>query len=428
MKFSLFGKSKTDSQPVPEKSVDHIRLENMLKDREQVTRIKRVLIELVEQTKFLTKQDIGKWRAAWQRAISIEYPSRVELNAVYRDVEIDNHLLGVIGQIKLEVLQKVFIIVDRDSEKEIEGLTKVLVDKIWFIDFCGYVIDSFFHGYRLVQFGDIVEMNKERKFDEVEVLDPDHVIPEHHVFVKNMGDHYTNGIDYTEPPYNTMCIGIGHKKNLGLYNAVAPHAIAKKNILAFWDKFAEIFGMPMRIGKTSSQNPKDRNEVAEMLKNMGSAAWGMFPDGTEIDIKETTRGDAWEVYDRRVDRANSEMSKAIVHQTMTTDNGSSKSQSETHLKIQEMVVNYFAIMVRIYINDKLIPFMVLNGFKGWDNAKIKYNDSIELTPEQQQKVEEMILKEFDVDPKYFIEKYNITITGKKQQKTTPFPPVNNFFE
>ncbi|MGQ0737652.1 MAG: phage portal protein family protein [Bacteroidota bacterium] len=421
------GEAATGS---PTLTADQQRLVNMLSDRKEKERLKRVLIDLVEQTKFLTRQDIAKWRAAWQRAISVEYPNRVLLNAVYRDVEIDNHLIAVIGQISKEVLQKVYIIVDRDTDKEIEGLKKTLEDKQWFIDFCKYVIESYFWGYRLVEFGAIEETDGVKKYCEVEVVDADHVIPEHHVFVKNMGDHYSNGIDYTVPPYNNICLGIGNKKNLGLYNAVAPQALAKKNILSFWDKFSEIFGMPLRIGKTSSTNPKDRNDISEMLQKMGAAAWGMFPDGTEIEIKETTRSDAWQVYDKRIERANSEMSKAIVHQTMTTDNGSSKSQSETHLVIQEKVINFFTTSLRICINDQLIPFMIRNGFKGWEKAKFKFDDTVEYTVEEQIKIEEMLLNNFDIDTNYFVEKYNVPVLAKKEPAANPFIPANKdgFFD
>lgn len=424
-KNKLDNKTSSAQQPAPNSPLG---VGGMLADRQRKEHLQKVVIDLVEQTKFLTRHDIGKWRAAWQRAISVEYPSRVELNAVYRDIEIDNHLLAVIGQIKTEVLQKEFLIVDRDTNDQIEGLKKFLDDAQWFIDFCGFVIDSQFHGYRLLQFGDTIEVNGITRFTEVELVDPDHVIPDHQVFVKNSGDHYTNGINFTQPPYTSVCIGIGNKKNLGLYNAVAPQALAKKNVLAFWDKFAEIFGMPLRIGKTNSSNPKDRNEISEMLQKMGSAAWGMFPDGTEIEIKETTRGDAYEVYDKRIDRANSEMSKAIVHQTMTTDNGSSKSQSETHLTIQEKVIEYFAKILRIYINDKLIPFMIWNGFKGWEKAKIKFDDSVEYSVTDQLAIEKMLLEHYEIEPAHFIEKYNVPLGQKKKPQPNTLLPTNGFFD
>lgn len=399
-----------------------------LSDREKRDNTKRVLIELIEQTKFLTRQDHAAWRSAWQRALSVEHPSRVDLNRVYRDIEIDGHLTGVIGQIKTEVLQKNFLIIARDTEKEIEGLKGVLDDAQWFIDFCGHVIDSEFWGYRLIQFGNVILTNDRLKFDEVEILDEDHVIPEHHVFVENAGDHYSNGIDYTELPYSNMLIGIGNKKNLGLYNKVAPHALSKKNMLAFWDKFGEIFGMPMRIGKTSSRNPGDRNDIVEMLKKMGAAAWGLFPDGTEIEIKETTRGDAYEVYDKRIERANSEISKAIVHQTMTTDNGSSRSQGEVHLTIQEKVIEYFARILRININDKLIPFMIQNGFKGWEKAKLKFDNTVEYTVQEQINIETMLLQYYNIPANYVVEKYGVPVEPKKEKPATGFPTNKGFFD
>lgn len=415
--MGLFSFLKKDSTPaMPQSKGD---LVNMLKSREGRERVKKIIVELVEQTKQLTRKDIEAWRTAWQRAISVEYPSRILLNSVYRDIKIDNHLLGIVGQILKEILQKEFIIVDRNTDEEIEGLKGVLDDAQWFIDFCKHAIETELEGFKLLQFGEVIEVNGIQKFDEIEQVDADHVVPDHLVFLINQGDHYTNGIDFTVPPYNAYCVGIGNKKNLGLYNAIAPHAISKKNVLAFWDKFAEIFGMPMRIGKTSSNNKKDRDEVAEMLQNMGSAAWGMFPDGTEIDIKETTRGDAYEVYDKRVERANSEMSKAIVHQTMTTDNGSSKSQSETHLNIQEKVIAYYAKVLRIIINDKLIPFMVARGFKGWENAKFKFDETVEYSVKEQLDIEKLMLEHFDIPESFFLEKYNIPVEKKK----TPAPIV-----
>ena len=104
-------------------------------------------------------------------------------------------------------------------------------------------------------------------------------------------------------------------------------------MLAYWDAFGEIFGMPIRIGKTASRDPKDIDRAEKFLAEMGALSWGLFPEGTEIEIKETTRGDAFNVYDRRIERANSEMSKGILNQTMTIDDGSSYSQSQTHLDI-----------------------------------------------------------------------------------------------
>ena len=150
-------------------------------------------------------------------------------------------------------------------------------------------------------------------------------MPEFGVLLQQLGDDPKKGIDYRTGPIADWCVEVGDSTDLGLLLKCSPHSLSKKNMAAYWDVFGEIFGMPMRIAKTTSQNPSDRKQIEAMLAEMGAAAWGLFPDGTEIDIKESTRGDAYNVYDKRIDRCNSEISKGILNQTMTIDSGSSLS-------------------------------------------------------------------------------------------------------
>ena len=178
--------------------------------------------------------------------------------------------------------------------------------------------------------------------------------------------------------------------------------------------------MPMRVGTTTSQNPADRKQIEVMLEEMGAAGWAVFPEGTTVDIKESSRGDAYNVYDKRIDRANSEMSKGVLGQTMTIDNGSSHSQSETHLEVFDNICKADARLLEYVINDDLIPKMIRLGFPLVDRS-FAWDDAATYTPEQQRELERMLLQYFDIDPSYFIDKYKIDIIGKKEQ------PVGSFF-
>lgn len=93
--------------------------------------------------------------------------------------------------------------------------------------------------------------------------------------------------------------------------------------------------MPMRIAKTTTRDEKELAKMEHMMDSMGASLWGVFQEGTEIEVVESTKGDAFNVYDKRVDRANSELSKLIIGQTMTIEDGSSLSQSQTHLEVFE---------------------------------------------------------------------------------------------
>ncbi len=383
-------------------------------------RIKSMLIELVAKTQYLTKKDINTWRQAWQMAINIENPQRSNLYDVYTDVDIDLHLSGCVGQRRDFVLKKSFKLVDFNTQKEDKNITE-LFEEEWFKNFCEEILNSRYWGHSLVQLGDIVSVIGKKKFADITLVPRKHVIPEYGVIVKEVGDEPKKGIDYRTGSIADWVIEAGGKKDLGLFLKCAPQTLPKKNMLGFWDAFGEMFGMPIRIGKTTSRDSKEITKVERMLSDMGAAAWGLFPEGTEIEIKETQRGDAFEVYDKRVERANSEISKGILNQTMTIDNGASKSQGEVHLEIFQNVVERDADFVKDIVNNKLIPIMSKHGF-GVEKYKFQWDESIDYTPEQQIQIDTLMVQNFDIDPQYFAKKYNIPIIGKKEASDT------NFFE
>lgn len=374
-------------------------------------RIKSMLIELAVRTQQLTKKDIGTWRQAWQMAINAENPRRSLLYNVYTDVDVDMHLTGAIGQRKNMVLKKAFRLVDT-SGKEVRQATELLETE-WFKDFMSHAIDSRFWGHSLIQFGDIITLGGKRMFEQVSLVPRRHVVPEMGIILRNADDELSKGISYRDSNLANWCIEAGKPHDLGLLLKCAPHALSKKNMMAFWDGFGELFGMPIRIGKTISRDPNEINKIEQMLGDMGAAAWGLFPEGTEIQIVESSRGDAFNVYDQRIERCNSEMSKGILNQTMTIDEGASLSQSQVHLQIFQNVIEADADMLRDLVNNRLLPFMNMHGFQV-QGLRFEWDDSIDYTPDQQKNIEQMLLDAgYEIDPSYFTEKYNIPIGARK---------------
>ncbi len=388
-------------------------------------RLQSLTVELKLQAEALTQKDMRSWRQAWQRAIDIENPKRQSLYDIYRDVEVDLHLSGCVNQRKGFTQKKAFKLVDAKGKQNDEATT--LLETVWFKDLVGYILDSRYWGHSLVQLGDVVSVDGKMSYTGVELVNRKHVIPEYGVIVIEQSDDWSSGFPYREGPMADWVIEAGKPKDLGLYLKAATQTIPKKNMLAYWDQFGEIFGMPIRIAKTTARDPKDRTQIENMLSSMGAAAWGLFPDGTDIDIKETTRGDAFNVYDKRIERANSELSKGILNQTMTIDNGSSLSQSEVHLEVFENVVEKDADLVRDIVNGQLLPRMVRHGFpvKG---LRFEWDNSIDYTPEQQLEYEKMILDRFEVNPQYLIDKYGVPITGKKETPDTSAQLARPFFD
>lgn len=379
----------------------------------------KLTAQLMQQTDSLTKKDIATWRQAWQMAIGVDNPNRSMLYDIYTDCIIDLHLTGCIGQRKGKTLQKEFRLVGKDG-KENEQAT-ALLKKEWFFDFMDLALDSRFWGHSLIQLGDVINDAEGIHFNGVELVPRKHVCPEFGVILREVSDDPRNGISYRDGDFANWCVEVGKPKDLGLLLKCAPACISKKNMLAFWDMFGEIFGAPMRVARTNTQDAKERSKIEQALDKMGAAFWALFPEGTDIEIKESSRGDAYNVYDKRVDRCNSELSKGTLMQTMTIDSGSSLSQSETHLEIFEDVIAADARFVACIVNDKLLPLMLKHGFpvKG---CTFLWNDTLEYTPQEQINVEQMIINGgYDIDPQYFVDKYGIPIIGKRQANL----PTNN---
>lgn len=408
---NIFSKASNDLRGSNEINTD--RFAELAKRRDR-----RALIEALKQhTAALTRKDVGKWRQAWQYAISVEHPVRCALYDIYRDTEIDLHLSGCVAQRRGFVMARSFHLVKPDGI-EVEEAT-ALFDSPWFKSLLRYALESVYWGHSLIELGDAVnDATGKRIYSSVTLLPRKHVIPEYGRVVMNEGENWQSGIDYRVEPYISSLIEVGDPHNLGLYLKAAPQVIAKRNALAFWDNFSEIFGMPLRIAKVNARDQKAVDDAHEMLQQMGHNFSAVFDEGTEIQLVENAKGDAFNVYDRRIDRANSELSKLVIGQTMTIEDGSSLSQSETHLKVFQNLVEADCDMIRDMINNQLLPRMVADGFpvKG---LRFDWDYSIDYTPEQQVAIETMIADRYDIDPEYFIEKYSIPVGERRPSGSAP---------
>lgn len=379
-------------------------------DREQV---QRMVIDLQRTTDVLTRKDIKNWREAWQIAINVDSPNRQRLYDIYRDVEVDLHLSGCVGQRTGFVMAKSFKLVDQNGEEDEEALH--YFDQAWFKQLMRYVLEANFWGHSLIELGEVAtDGDGCICFSDVTLIPRKHVIPEYHRVVTDLSQDWHTGIDYHEAPFSDWLIEAGRPHDLGIYLKAATQTIPKKNMLAFWDTFGEIFGMPMRIARTTSRDKKEIDRLDRMLREAGASLSMVAGQDTEIEFVESGKGDAYNVYDKRIERANSELSKLVIGQTMTIEDGSSLSQSQTHLEVFQNLIEADCDMIRDIVNSQLLPRMARLGFpvKG---LRFDWDYAVDYTPEQQKAYEEMVLQHYDVDPSYFEEKYGMPAAQRRQQ-------------
>jgi len=132
----------------------------------------------------------------------------------------------------------------------------------------------------------------------------------------------------------------------------------KKGGLKFWIAFTEKYGMPFLVGKHPRGTGKEDTEnLAEMMQAMIQDAIAVIPDDSTIEIQEAVKTSSAEIYEKLVDKMNSEISKAILGQTLTTEIGSkgSYAASNTHMEVRKDIIE----------SDKRIVEKTLNQLIRW---------------------------------------------------------------
>lgn len=387
--------------------------------KEERKKVQKMVIELHRTTDHLTRKDLADWRHAWQMAISVDNPDRRRLYDIYRDVDADLHLSGCIEQRMMCVMAKSFKIVNREGLADDDA--RHYFDQVWFKDLMRYALESIWYGHSLIELGGVsTDGDGCVCYDGVRLVPRKHVIPEYHRVVTHVGDAWQDGTDYRAEPYAQWYIEAGRPDDLGKFLKAAQQTIPKKNALAFWDGFAEIFGMPMRIARTTTRDPKEWNRLERMLADAGNNLSMVAGMETEIEFVESGKGDAFNVYDRRVDRANSELSKLSIGQTMTIEDGSSLSQSQTHLEVFKDLVYSDCSMLADIVNNQLIPRMIRDGFP-LGGMRFMWDEAVDYTPEQQVAYETMIADRYEVDPEYFREKYGMPVGERRDNYPSMVP-------
>lgn len=165
----------------------------------------------------------------------------------------------------------------------------------------------------------------------------------------------STGADHDDEPYG---LGLGH----WLYWPVW----FKRNDMKFWLVFLEKFGMPTATGKIPAgklEDPKFRAAALNALRAITTDSAILIPEGVEIELLEAARSGAAD-YEGLCKAMDAAISKIILSQTMTTDNGSSRSQAEVHAGVKQEVVKADADLICESFNRSVVRWWAEWNFPG----------------------------------------------------------------
>ena len=176
-----------------------------------------------------------------------------------------------------------------------------------------------------------------------------------------------------------------HKFLVGVYRAKSGHIAETAQLRSLahlwlgrmlgWEWMthkAELFGLPIRWATYDPSAPQTQiDQISDMLRNMGTAAWGAFPQGTDLQILNgSTPGVAGksEPTERLMAIADRACDLLFLGQTLTSEEGGRGSYAlgNVHREVElDLYENYAAYVIDV-INNQLIPSIIeLN----WGNSE-----------------------------------------------------------
>ncbi|REC64082.1 hypothetical protein DRF65_00460 [Chryseobacterium pennae] len=334
------------------------------------------MVDAIKRQRTLYNKEIRDWKMARAIALDPIIPRRKMLIDIMEEVLDDPFIYGRSETRKLRVSNKTAAIIDKNGEIN-EEKTKLL-QKLWFKNLIKYTLDSIYFSYTLMY---PKELDENGFIKNLSFVYRDHIVPETTEILINPYD--MQGENFREGDFKKWMLWVSHEHSIGLLNKAIPLWIFKKHSWQNWDEFEEMFGIPMRTAKVASTDPRVKKEVDKWLKDLGSAGWARFPEGVEIDIKESNSRDSFNVFNEKRKACNEELANLFDGNSETAkDTGSRAKTGEIINGTQKLITMDDETFVMFFINDDVLPWLRGLGYPFDESDTCIWNDNEKLTPKE----------------------------------------------
>jgi len=172
-----------------------------------------------------------------------------------------------------------------------------------------------------------------------------------------------NSTDCPLPAFKFIRLTIKAKSGLPVRSGLARIAawawMFKAFTLRDWAIFAQTFGQPVRVGKFHTGATKeDRATLFRAVANIAGDCAAIIPEGMNIEFIESGNvGQGADLYEKRADWFDRQLSKAVLGQTNTTDamaGGLGSGQAQVHKSVADDIEAADAKAVAAALNRDLV--------------------------------------------------------------------------
>lgn len=355
-------------------------------------------------------QDIQNWKSAIRAFENIVNPSRTLLYDLYADILLDGQIEATWGKRQDAILNRNLVFVrDGDEDEEVTKMLNSPDMRMLIRD----IHDSIVWGYSLIQVNSIwYDEDQETYRIDFDLIPRKHVHPEDG-FECVSKDQSIASRDwlFREAPLSNYMICAGDPYDKGLFAKAAQYVIYKRGGFGDWSQFAEMFGMPFREMIYDDYDEATRAKLEQGLQEWSGAYYSIHPRSTELKIHETGGSTGSnEVYYRLIQACDASISKTILGNTLTTEQGDkgARSLGEVHREVEEAKVESDKLYVLAILNTQFRSILKRFGInvsggeiwyqtpdKDWNELQTKWN-VINAISDKVPVDDDYIYEEFDI--------------------------------
>lgn len=322
------------------------------------------------------RQDIQTWRNAVTEAEQEYYPFRVKMQQLYIDTVLNGHVTACMEKRKNLTLLRNLKFNDNEQVEDI-------FETQWFLDILNYCLDAIFYGYSLVALGDIINSS----FPNLATCKRWYISPDRLNIASYMYNIY--GANFTEEPYKNWHIWADTPSEIGqstcgygLLYKVGMYEILCRNLIGFNSDAAEVYGMPIRWGKTNKTEESERAEFLSALVNMASNASVVTDMNDEIELIQNSAGaTGYMIFENLEKRCEAKISKVLLGHADALDSIPGKLGAEQNgaaAKALEEIASKDGKYIESIINGQILPKLRELGFSIPEgNAKFANDNELE---------------------------------------------------
>lgn len=149
----------------------------------------------------------------------------------------------------------------------------------------------------------------------------------------------------------------------GLARPAAWAFLIQNYTLQDWAAFSEIYGVPFRLGKYHpSASMEDKRTLLRSVRDIANDGGAIIPIGMEIEFHEVSGQQGEKVFGGLLGYLDRQISKLVVGQTMTADDGSSLGQAKIHNEVRLDILRADCRQMAATLNRQLIEYFVAMNF------------------------------------------------------------------